>query len=181
LDQAGNWAAERLGDFLVSQNGESMETVVGNLLRKKGETLALAESCTGGLMANWLTNVAGSSDYFLFSGVTYSNKAKIDVLSVKTETIETHGAVHEKTAREMAEGARRLSGATYGLSTSGIAGPSGGTEDKPVGTVCIGFAGPHGAFGKRRIFRFGKRLMNKKMFAMAALDVLRREIVKSGG
>ena len=177
LENAGRWTVERLGRHVISENGESMEMVVGTLLRKNKATLALAESCTGGLMANMITNVAGSSDYFLFSGVTYSNKAKIDVLSVNPETIESYGAVHEETAREMAEGARRLSGATYGLSTSGIAGPGGGTKDKPVGTVCIGFAGPNGSFGKQRIFRFGKRLMIKKMFAMAALDVLRREII----
>jgi nicotinamide-nucleotide amidase len=178
LSEAGKWAVSRLGDHLVSQHGESMERVVGNLLREGAATLALAESCTGGLMANWLTNVAGSSDYFVFSGVTYSNRAKIDVLSVKKETIETYGAVHEDTAREMAKGARRLAGATYGLATSGIAGPGGGTDEKPVGTVCIGFAGPNGSFGERKTFRFGKRLMNKKMFAMAALDVLRRELMK---
>jgi len=177
LDKAGRWAVQRLGSHVVSENGESMERVVGQLLKKDAATLALAESCTGGLLAHWLTNVAGSSDYFLFSGVTYSNQAKIDILSVKPETIEACGAVHENTAREMAEGARRLSGATYGLSTSGIAGPGGGSEEKPVGTVCIGFAGPNGAFGERRVYRFGKRLMNKKMFAMATLDLLRRELL----
>lgn len=181
LENAAQWAVERLGQHVISESGEPMEMVVGDLLRKRSATLALAESCTGGLLANWLTNVAGSSDYFLFSGVTYSNRAKIDVLSVNPETIETHGAVHEQTAREMAEGARRLSGATYGISTSGIAGPDGGTADKPVGTVCIGFAGPNGSFGKRRHFHFGKRLMNKKMFAMAALDVLRKEMLKNKG
>ena len=180
LDEAGGWTVERLGKNVISENGESMEAVVGSLLLKIAATLALAESCTGGLLANWLTNVAGSSDYFLFSGVTYSNQAKIDVLGVKPETVETHGAVHEETAREMAEGARRVAGATYGLSTSGIAGPDGGTEDKPVGTVCVGFAGPERSFGRRLYFPFGKRLMNKKIFAMAALDIFRKELLKPG-
>ena len=178
LDAAGRWVVSRLGDHVLSQKGERMEVVVGNLLRQKGATLALAESCTGGLIANWLTDVPGSSDYFLFSGVTYSNRAKTDVLAVRPETLERFGAVHEDTAREMAEGARNIAGATYGLATSGIAGPGGGTADKPVGTVCIGFAGPSGSFGKRKLFRIGKRSMKKQMFAMAALDTLRRELLR---
>jgi nicotinamide-nucleotide amidase len=178
LADAGKWAVERLRSQVISEDGESMEAVVGRLLVKRAATLALAESCTGGLMASWLTNVAGSSEYFLFSGVTYSNRAKMDVLSVNPDTLDTVGAVHEDTAREMAEGARRVAGATYGLSTSGIAGPDGGTEEKPVGTVCIGLAGPDGSCGKRFYFPFGKRLMNKKIFAMAALDMLRRELLK---
>ena len=157
-----------------------MQAVIGSLLSKQSATLALAESCTGGLLANWLTHVAGSSEYFLFSGVTYANQAKMDVLGVSRTTLDTCGAVHEKTAREMAEGARRVAGSTYGLSTSGIAGPDGGTEDKPVGTVCIGFAGPDGSFGRRLFFPFGKRLMNKKIFAMAALNILRKELLKIG-
>jgi nicotinamide-nucleotide amidase len=181
MAEAGQWALERLGPNVISENGERMEAVVGKLLMERAGTIALAESCTGGLLAHWLTNVAGSSDYFLFSGVTYSNQAKMDVLTVNPETLDTYGAVHEETAREMADGARRVAGATYGLSTSGIAGPDGGTEEKPVGTVCIGFSGPDGAYGKRYFFPFGKRLMNKKIFAMAALDLLRKELLKRGG
>jgi nicotinamide-nucleotide amidase len=121
--------------------------------------------------------VPGSSAYFRFSGVTYADDAKIAVLGVNPQTLARCGAVHEETAREMAEGARRLCGATYGLSTSGIAGPDGGSADKPVGTVCIGLAGPKGATAWRRFFPFGKRLMNKKMFAMAALDRLRKTLI----
>jgi nicotinamide-nucleotide amidase len=181
LENAGRWAVGRLGSNVISENGESMESVIGTLLSNNSATLALAESCTGGLLANWLTNVAGSSNYFVFSGVTYSNRAKMDVLGVKSQTLERCGAVHEETAREMAEGARRVAGSTYGLSTSGIAGPDGGTEDKPVGTVCVGFSGPDRSFGKRLNFSFGKRLMNKKIFAMAALDILRRELLGPGG
>ena len=177
LDDASRWAIERLGSAVVSEAGESMEAVVGRLLTAQSATLALAESCTGGLVANWLTNVAGSSNYFLFSGVTYSNEAKMKVLGVRQATLEKYGAVHEETAREMAEGARQVAGATYGLSTSGIAGPDGGTPDKPVGTVCIGVATPDRAFGRRLTFRFGKRLMNKKIFAVAALDLLRKELL----
>ena len=176
LDDAVGWCVQRLGSAVISDAGHAMEAVVGQRLIETGATLALAESCTGGLIANWLTNVAGSSSYFLFSGVTYANAAKIDVLGVKPETIDTFGAVSEETAREMAEGARRVAGATYGLATSGIAGPDGGTDEKPVGTVCVGFAGPDGSFGRRFNFTFGRRLMNKKIFAMAALNVLRQAI-----
>jgi len=180
LDEAGRWIVEKLGKHVVSENGETIQAVIGKLLLKQSATLALAESCTGGLMANWLTHVAGSSGYFLFSGVTYSNQAKIDVLGVDPRTLEEHGAVHEETARQMAEGARKVAGTTYGLSTSGIAGPEGGSEDKPVGTVCIGFAAPDRSFGRRLFFPFGKRLMNKKIFAMAALDILRKELLAHG-
>ena len=180
LEEAGRWVAGRLGDHVVSIDGASMEAVVGHLLTARSATLAVAESCTGGLVANWLTNVAGSSAYFLLSAVTYANAAKTDVLGVDPRTIDRFGAVSEETAREMAEGARRVAGATYGLATSGIAGPDGGTAEKPVGTVCIGFAGPGAAFGRRFNFSFGRRLMNKKIFAMAALDLLRKEMMKDG-
>jgi nicotinamide-nucleotide amidase len=177
LEEAGQWIAGQLGKHVVSENGESMQTVIGHMLLKQSATISLAESCTGGLIANWLTHVAGSSSYFLFSGVTYSNQAKIDVLGVDPKALEEHGAVHEEIARQMAEGARKVAGATYGLSTSGIAGPDGGSEDKPVGTVCIGFAAPGRSYGRRLFFPFGKRLMNKKIFAMAALDILRKELM----
>ncbi|WP_319408847.1 CinA family nicotinamide mononucleotide deamidase-related protein [uncultured Desulfosarcina sp.] len=180
LAEAGRWTLEQLGRNVISEKGERMETVVGRLLLESSATIGLAESCTGGLMASWLTDVAGSSAYFLFSGVTYSNPAKIDVLGVRPETLERYGAVHEETAREMAEGVKRVAGSTYGLSTSGIAGPDGGTEEKPVGTVCVGIAGPDRSFGRRLYFPFGKRLMNKKIFAMAALDILRKELLGAG-
>jgi nicotinamide-nucleotide amidase len=155
-----------------------MELVVGGLLISKKATLAVAESCTGGLVSNMLTNVPGSSDYFLFSGITYSNDSKIKALGVQQTVIEKHGAVHEETAKEMAVCARRIAGATYGLSTSGIAGPLGGTTEKPVGTVCIGLATPDEVKGFRFIFQFRDRLMNKKVFAVTALDLLRRELLK---
>jgi nicotinamide-nucleotide amidase len=180
LDEAGRWIVGQLGKHVVSEDGESMQAVVGKLLLEEAATLALAESCTGGLIANWLTHVAGSSGYFLFSGVTYSNQAKIDVLGVDPRILEEYGAVHEETVRQMAEGARKVAGATYGLSTSGIAGPDGGSEDKPVGTVCVGFAAPDRSYGRRLFFPFGKRLMNKKIFAMAALDILRKELMGIG-
>ena len=177
LAAAVEWVIEKLGNKVFSQQGDPMEQAVGHLLRKRKATLALAESCTGGLIANLLTNVSGSSDYFVFSGITYSNRAKIDILNVSKETIIAHGAVHEETAMEMAKGARKACGATYGLATSGIAGPTGGTAEKPVGTVCIGLATPHGTAGHRFHFWFGSRTMNKQVFAGVALEVLRRELL----
>ena len=177
LTEAVGWVIEKMGNKVFSQHGDPMEKTIGHLLIKSQATLALAESCTGGLIANLLTNISGSSDYFVFAGITYSNQAKIDILNVSKETIMAHGAVHEKTAVEMAQGARTVCGATYGLATSGIAGPTGGTTEKPVGTVCIGLATPHGTAGHRFHFWFGNRTMNKQVFAMAALEVLRRELL----
>ena len=177
LERATESVINKLGKRVLSSKGEPMELVVGNILKTKKATLAVAESCTGGLISNMITNVPGSSDYFLFSGVTYSNDSKIKLLGVQQAIIETHGAVHEETAKEMAVCAKRISGATYGLSTSGIAGPAGGTEEKPVGTICIGLATPGEVKGFRFVFQFGDRLMNKKVFAVTALDLLRRELL----
>jgi nicotinamide-nucleotide amidase len=177
LESAARWVIEKMGNKVFSLQGDSMEKTTGQLLRSKHATVAVAESCTGGLISHMLTNISGSSEYFVFCGITYSNQAKIDILKVSAETIQTHGAVHEKTAQEMALGVQRISGATYGLATSGIAGPSGGTEDKPVGTVCIGLASPHDCAGYRFHFWFGDRMMNKQVFAVAALEVLRRELL----
>jgi nicotinamide-nucleotide amidase len=177
---AGKWVVGRIGKYVLSLDGEPMQQVVGDLLRKNSATLAVAESCTGGRIANWLTDISGSSDYFLFAGVTYSNDAKVKVLGVSSEILQTYGAVHAETAKAMAEGAKRISGADYAISTTGIAGPSGGTEDKPVGTVCIGLATPYAVTGRRLYFPFGRRSMNKSIFAMAALDILRRELMGDG-
>ena len=177
MKEAKNWIVSRLGRRIVSCSGRSMEEEVGRLLLAKKATIAVAESCTGGLIADMLTDVPGSSDYFLFSGVTYSNDAKINILGVDKDTIIANGAVHENTAKQMAQGARKISNATYGISTSGIAGPGGGSHDKPVGTVCIGIAGPEFSRAKRYCFPFTERSMNKKIFAVTALELLRRELV----
>ena len=177
LDKASDWISQKIGKRIVSVNGSSMERVVGDLLVGKKATIAVAESCTGGLISHLFTNVPGSSNFFLFSGVTYSNKSKIKVLGVSPSTLEKYGAVHEETAKEMAKGAQRISGATYSLSTTGIAGPDGGTESKPVGTVCIGLATPDTVFAHRFNFSSFSRLMNKKIFAMTALDLLRRKLL----
>ena len=177
LEDAVQWVRRRLGNYIFSDTGQSMGQVVGMLLREKNATLAVAESCTGGLIANLLTDIPGSSDYFLFSAVTYANQAKMKILDVKSETLERHGAVSEQTAGEMARGARNIVDATYGLATSGIAGPGGGTEDKPVGTVCIGLATALSFTGRRFYFTHHKRKMNKQIFAVTALDVLRKELM----
>ena len=177
LEKALEFVMNKIGECAFSADGESMETVVGSLFRKERATIAVAESCTGGLISHLLTNVPGSSDYFLFSGVTYSNKAKIKVLGVPEATLKKYGAVHEETAKEMADGARRIAGATYGISTSGIAGPGGGTNEKPVGTVCIGIATADSVEAYRLNFQFNERSRNKMIFAITALDLLRRKLL----
>ncbi len=177
LEKAEHWVLQQLGNRIFSNTGETLEEAVGKLLRARNATLAVAESCTGGLIADLLTDVPGSSDYFTYSAVTYANQAKIKILGVGLKTLDSHGAVSEETAKEMARGVRRLSGATYGLATSGIAGPGGGTETKPVGTVCIGLATCDYVSGRRYRFTFGNRRMHKRIFAAAALDLLRRELV----
>ena len=174
---AEKWIGDIIGDHILSLAGDSMETVVGKMLQSRKATLSVAESCTGGLISSRLTDVAGSSDYFLFSGVTYANEAKINVLGVSPETLEKQGAVSEETAKQMASGARKIANATYGISTTGIAGPDGGTPEKPVGTVCIGLATPDKVEGYRFHFSFQDRSRNKFMFATKAMDLLRRELL----
>ena len=160
----------------ILKNYESIEKAIAFYLIKNNETLSLAESCTGGLMAHRLTNISGSSAFFIFSGVTYSNESKIKCLGVSSETIEKFGAVDEQTAREMAEGARCIGDSTYGLSTTGIAGPTGGTIEKPVGTICIGLSTPTRNIGRRLLLPSLGRLKNKEAFVMAALKLLLTEI-----
>ena len=178
LTAAQAWVVGKMGEKVFSTGGETMEAVAGRMLKEKNASLALAESCTGGLIATRITDVPGSSDYFLFSAVTYSNAAKISVLGVKPETLEKYGAVSEECVREMAAGVQRVANATYGLAVSGIAGPGGGTEEKPVGTVCFGLAGPGGVNSFRFVMKFSTRAMQKSMFAMKAVDLLRQELIR---
>jgi len=142
IENAGLWVMGKVGRWIYSETGKSMGVEIGKLLCERDATLSVAESCTGGLISHMLTSIPGSSDYFLFTGVTYSNQSKIEVLDVSSESLKSYGAVDETVVKEMARGVQRLSGSTYGLSTSGIAGPGGGTDDKPVGTICIGLATP---------------------------------------
>lgn len=176
LADAVQWTIDRLQPHVFSTQERTLAAEVGELLRQRGATLALAESCTGGLVGNWITNSAGSSDYFLLSAVVYANDCKVKVLGVSEETLIRNGAVDEETACQMAAGARRTAGATYGLATTGIAGPGGGTEEKPVGTICVGLATAEETRSMRLTLSFGQRLMNKRLFAMIALDFLRRHL-----
>ncbi len=175
--KAASWAVQTIGEPAFSDRGLSLPAEVGRLLAECGRTVAVAESCTGGLVGHLLTNNAGSSDYFLLSAVTYANTAKNAVLGIAEKVIAEHGAVSEKVVREMAAHVRRLAGADYGLATSGIAGPTGGTKEKPVGTVWIGLAGPEQVSARKLTLSFQDRSMNKRIFAFAALEMLRRQII----
>ncbi len=141
------------------------------LLRGGPLTLALAESCTGGLVSSLITDVAGSSEYFLGCAVCYANRAKEAILGVRPETLLAHGAVSAETAAEMAQGARRLFGADLGLAVTGIAGPGGGSPEKPVGLVYIHLSTPEAEIGKRFVWE-SDRVGNKRLSAEAALQLL---------
>lgn len=164
---------ERLGPFCYGEGATTMEEVVGGALRERKMTLALAESCTGGLIAHRVTNVPGSSAYFLGGVGAYANRAKMKALGVRRETLEQHGAVSEETAGEMAAGVRALLGADVAVGTTGIAGPDGGTPDKPVGTVCFGLASSAGVETSRHLL-WGTRDWVKLLASQIALDMVRR-------
>ena len=168
---------EKLGSSLFALNGETMEEVVGNLLKARKETLAVAESCTGGLIGMRLTEVAGSSAYFLEGAVTYSNDAKIRTLDVPLGVLEEHGAVSSQTAEAMAAGMRKRAGSNYAIAVTGIAGPDGGSPEKPVGTVYIGFADEARAKSLHLTLP-GDRHLIRWRSSQAALDYLRRQILK---
>ncbi len=148
-----------------------LEILVGELLRRRGLRLAVAESCTGGLIGHRLTNVAGSSTYYVGGISAYAYEAKVRLLGVRWETLEQYGAVSEETVIEMARGVRRALAADVGLSVSGIAGPGGGTPEKPVGTVWIGLSTPQAEFAQHYLWE-GDRLQNKELSAEAALQML---------
>ena len=150
---------------------ESLEVRVGQALKTRGWTLAVGESCTGGLLSHRLTGVAGSSDYFLGGVVAYSNPAKQALLGVDPLILEEHGAVSPETAKEMARGSRAGFLAHVGLSVTGIAGPGGGTQDKPVGLTYIGVITPEGERVQRYLWS-GDREANKQASAEAALELL---------
>jgi nicotinamide-nucleotide amidase len=164
---------ERLGPFCYGEGVTTMEEVVGGLLRERGWSVATAESCTAGLVAHRLTNVPGSSAYVRGGVVAYANTAKRDLLGVNPETLATHGAVSEETAGEMAAGARRVLNTSVAISTTGIAGPDGGTPEKPVGTVCFGLASEGGVV-TRRYQLWGTRDWVKLLASQLGLDWLRR-------
>ena len=181
LAEVGDPIEELLGDRIFSRNGDSLEAVVGELLRAGGATLAVAESCTGGMIAERVTSIPGSSDYFAGGFVVYSNRMKENLLGVDPALIERHGAVSEEVACAMAECARSRSGATYAVSTTGEAGPESSTG-VPVGTVYVGIAGPglatHNDVAEARKFNLPGDRTRIRMFAtQGALDYLRRRIL----
>ena len=164
---------DKLGEHCYSTRGESLEEVIGNRLRLTQYTIATAESCTGGLIAERITNVAGSSDYFLGSIVSYSNEAKTSMLGVPTELIERHGPVSGVVAEAMARGIKERTGATVGVSVTGVAGPGGGTDAVPVGTVYIGLADDV-TNTNRRFTLLGDRHLIRRRASTVALDMVRR-------
>lgn len=166
----------RLGPLVLGEGERGLEALVGELLRDRKRTLAIAESCTGGLIASRLTDVPGSSQYLLESVVTYSNAAKRKRLGVRALDLERHGAVSEPVVRQMAEGIRRHSGASMGLAVTGIAGPGGGSPDKPVGTLYLALADENGTAVQHHSLAFD-RSRNKLLASQLALDWLRRRLL----
>jgi len=173
LDQAEALLLRELGDYLMAKNGETPEGNVGKLLIGAGLTLSLAESCTGGLLTTMLTSQPGASAFLERAGITYADSAKIDWLKVPTLLLKQHGAVSENCARAMASGLRQTTGTDLSLAITGIAGPDGGTEEKPVGTVFIALASSSGVHVKRYSFS-GDRSQIQRMSAIMALEWLRR-------
>ena len=158
--------------YVYGYDEETLETALGKLLKNAGKTIALAESCSGGYVSHLITTVPGSSAYFQGAVVPYHNAFKERILGVKSETLSSHGAVSEATVAEMAEGVRALFNADYGLASSGIAGPDGGTADKPVGTVWIGCAGPEGV-ETRKLQLTQDRMLNIQLTGVAVLNLFR--------
>lgn len=168
-----------LGELVYGRDGDSLASVVGQLLLERRETLALAESCSGGLTASHVTDVPGSSAYFMGGVVAYSNAAKLSQLGVNPATLEDHGAVSEATARELAEGVKAAFDTTWGVATTGISGPTGGSPEKPVGLVYLAVAGPDGTLTKEARL-VPDRLPHKDATAHAALNLLRLELLRHG-
>jgi nicotinamide-nucleotide amidase len=175
VEQADAVVQRKLAASILSTSGENLETVIVRLLTAKSATLAIAESCTGGFLAHRITNVPGASAVFLAGYITYSNEAKTASLAVDPATILEHGAVSEPVARAMAEGARAKSGATFALATTGIAGPGGGSEAKPVGTAYIALAGG-GETVVRHLFFPSDRETFKQLATQMALNLLRERL-----
>jgi nicotinamide-nucleotide amidase len=174
-DKLAGQLEEVLGEYVFSRGDQTLEEIVGELLKWRGYTLATAESCTGGLLAGRLTEVPGSSDYFLQGVVSYSNEAKKDLLGVPKKLIEQHGAVSEEVANAMAAGIRKRANATFGIGITGIAGPGGGSEEKPVGLVYIALADDAQSTARKFVFP-GDRQFIRTLSVNAALDLIRRRI-----
>jgi len=176
IEELGQRILERLGGHVFSTAGEELEEVVGGLLGEHRKTLAVAESCSGGLLSHRLTNVSGSSKYFLEGLITYSNQAKIRDLNVPEALIQNHGAVSAEVAQAMADGVRQKAGSSFGLAITGIAGPTGGTAEKPVGLVYSALSWEGGVDIIKNVF-LGKREQIKFQSTQKALDMLRRHLL----
>lgn len=176
LEQQVQLLWDLIPELVYGFDEDTIEGVVANLLRQNGLTVCTAESCTGGAISRMLTSVSGASNYFPGGVVTYSYESKIRELGVCKETLETLGAVSEETVLEMAEGARRKFGTHFAVSVSGIAGPDGGTPDKPVGTVWMAIAGPNGTVAHKALFG-DNRERNIERSALTALNMLRKQII----
>ncbi|MBL0175703.1 MAG: competence/damage-inducible protein A [Ignavibacteria bacterium] len=175
-DAMKRFILDRVAEYVYGEDGVTLEQTVGTLLRGRGSTLAVAESCTGGLLANRITDVPGSSAYFERGAVTYSNASKTAMLGVDPAIIAAHGAVSRETAVALAIGARETAGTSFGLSTTGVAGPDGGSAEKPVGTVWIGLSAE--GFADAWRYDFGTNRARTKLRAtQAALDLLRRRLL----
>jgi len=164
-----------LGDRIYSRNGDPLDVVVGQMLRKQHATVSVAESCTGGMLGERFTAVPGSSDYFVGGFITYTREMKIELLGVPPEILQQFGAVSQETAEAMAAGARRRTGSTYALSITGVAGPKAGGESVPVGTVYVGLADAAGVLAVHRQF-IGDRTRIRTFTCQMALDILRRRM-----
>lgn len=165
--------------YIIGSEDDSLESVTGTLLKTRGETLATAESCTGGNIAHRFTAMPGASEYFKGGVVAYSNEVKIALLGVDPESLNRYGAVSQSVAEQMAEGVRRATGATYGISTTGIAGPTGGTPEKPVGTVWMAVASPNGVFSRRMVFG-SVRSQNIERASSNCINLLRLQLLGLG-
>jgi nicotinamide-nucleotide amidase len=176
LDDLEGKIRARLGPLIFGRDDQKLEALVGQLLRERQATVAVAESCTGGLITNRLTDVPGSSEYFERGVVAYTSAAKVELLGVPPGMIQDAGTVSLEVVRGMADGVRRMSRATFGLATTGIAGPAGGTPEKPVGLVCIALAWEGGAVAREYRFHGGRELV-KYRAAQMALEMLRRHLL----
>ena len=177
IDAAISDLREILGDAMYSEKEDTLQDCIGRVLTACGKTVSAAESCTGGTISELLTSVAGSSAYYLGSVTSYANSVKSGVLGVAPEIIERYGAVSSECVAAMAEGVRKLTGSDFSVATSGIAGPGGGSEEKPVGTVWIGISSQNSTETMKLQFK-GDRKRNIERFAAYALDLLRKKIIR---
>jgi len=175
VNEQVNILYEIIPDLIFSATEESLESFVGRSLRKENQSMCTAESCTGGKIASLITGIPGSSEYFKGSVIAYDNSIKEELLKVPRDVIRKHGAVSEEVAKRMAEGARRLLKTDFSLSTSGIAGPDGGTREKPVGLVWIAVSSDRGTVAEKHLF-YLDRIANINRFSYAALNLLRKQI-----